>query len=547
MGSEDQTRLARSGLLRSLKTDQAQRKFLESTYYDTPDLILQRHGIALRVRRHEGSPNVQTLKAPLKALGRASGKATDSGKGKGKAKGRRGNGAGTSDGVVPGNAAAQGALQHLREYEAPLPDGKPDLDLVADADLQDFFRREKVDRDLEPVFTTRFERQVIPLVFADSRVELALDQGVIAAGERERTLCEAELELKGGRAGRLYELAMLLHRQVSFRLEKASKAARGYDLYRNAPPVPQKAEKPALSRDMTVAQAFETLARACLRQIRANEDAVLDGRDPEGVHQMRVGLRRLRALVSAFRGVIAPEPYAYLREELRWMQQQLGPARDWDVFLDETVAPLRARLPGADSLGRLAAEADGLRADGYEQARAGVRDDRYTALLLHLELWLDGGGWRRPAESDGSDPTSRPVTGFAREILDSRARKVKKLGKRYSALSETELHELRIRGKKLRYAGEFFHGLFPKKATSAYLSRLESIQDVLGAINDAATGQTLLDRLDREIARGATAPEILAANATGLVQGWQAAQIHHQLRDFAKTWKAFAKAEPFWR
>jgi inorganic triphosphatase YgiF len=495
-------RLPRTALLRSLRSAPVSQKKLASTYYDTPEMALRARGMALRVR-HDGTRYVQTLKAPLLDQN--------------------------------GKVRANGGLQHLREFEAELETPAPDLGLIADPAIQVFFGEAGIAQDLEPVFSTDIDRQIVPLEFADSRVELALDSGRISANGADLPVCEAELELKSGRSGHLYELAMMLHRKVPFRLEQDSKAARGYKLYSETVPKPRKAEKPTLSPDMTVAQAFETQARACLWQMRANEAAVLDGRDPEGVHQMRVAIRRLRALVSAFKDVFNAEACEFLRGELRWMQQQLGPARDWDVFLEETYAPLRKRLPSAESLGRLESKA--------------VHDDRYTELLLRLQLWLHTGGWRLAAAPGESDPAQAPVTGFAQATLDKRAKKFVKLGNKYKSLTEPDLHEIRIRGKKLRYASEFFAGVFKKKNTRAYLKALEAIQDRLGAINDAATGQLLLDQVERRMTRTGkdTAAKVDAANATGLVQGWQVALIDRELRDFEAVWKDFRKVKPFWK
>lgn len=523
---QDLQRLQRTALLKSLKSGNGASKKLQSTYFDTPSLTLRRCGIALRLRR-DGETVTQTLKAPLVLTDSAT--------------------PGAANGVANGSG-----LQHLREFEAVVEGDTPDLSLIDDAALQDLFAREEIQGELEPVFTTEFERRTVPLQMADSNIELALDRGEIVSGQERMALCEAELELQSGKPARLYELAMLLHRQIPFRLERRSKAKRGYDLYSHATPTPYKADKPLLEPGLTVAQAFERQARAGLWQVRANEEAVLEGSDPEGVHQMRVALRRLRALVTAYKPIFADEVYTQLRGELRWLQQQLGPAREWDVFLNETLAPLRNRLPSEESLELLQREAEELRQAAYEVARSAVYQPRYTDLLLRLELWLDQGTWRRPAPPGESDPGDAPVEPFAKAILDTRAKKMKKLGRKHDKLGEGELHRLRIQGKKLRYASEFFAGLFPKKATKRYLKSLEAIQDRLGAVNDAATGQRLLDELDSRMAstrsggegRGS---ETLAANATGIVLGWQAAQLDRELAAFKATWDVFADTRPFWK
>lgn len=514
MDADTLQRLPRTALLRSLKYGRPVLKKLASTYYDTPSLILRRHGMALRVR-HDGARYIQTLKAPLLDH--------------------------------KGAVRADGGLQHLREFETELPSPEPDTGLIADPAIQAFLGDNGIAQELEPIFATDIDRQTVPLQFADSRVELALDTGRIAANGSELPIAEAELELKSGRSDHLYELAMMLHRKTPFRLEKDSKAVRGYNLYSETVPKPHKASKPSLSADMTVAEAFERQARACLWQMRMNEAAVLDGRDPEGVHQMRVGVRRLRALLTVFGSVFNAEAYDFLRAELRWMQRQLGPARDWDVFLEETYAPLRERLPSADSLARLESQAQELRGEAYRAAKQAVHADRYTAILLRLQLWLDNGGWRIGAGVGEVDPAAQSVVPFAKAELEKRAKKLRKLGRKYDKLSEPELHDMRIRGKKLRYASEFFAGLFKKKSTKAYLDALEEIQDRLGAINDAATGQELLDQLDRRMRGGDASNGDHAANATGLVQGWQLAQIDREMRDFKNVWKRFEKTTPFWR
>ena len=118
--------------------------------------------------------------------------------------------------------------------------------------------------------------------------------------------------------------------------------------------------------------------RACVQHWCANEAAALDGCDPEGVHQLRVALRRLRSAVSVFGHLIRPERRSWLTDEAREILGSLGPARDWDVFLTESLPPVLATRPDDRSLVALSAAAEVARTEGYT---GGPRGDRRS--LLH--------------------------------------------------------------------------------------------------------------------------------------------------------------------
>jgi CHAD domain-containing protein len=107
-----------------------------------------------------------------------------------------------------------------------------------------------------------------------------------------------------------------------------------------------------------------------------------------------------------------------------------------------------------------------------------------------------------------------------------------------------ELHELRIRSKKLRYAAEFFRGAFPKKPATTYLAALADVQEHLGALNDAVVAKSLLAALGRD--SGGLPPELLA-RADGIVTGWIAARVRDDLEHLPKVWQRFAEQRPFWK
>ncbi|MDJ0608257.1 MAG: CHAD domain-containing protein [Kiloniellales bacterium] len=495
----DLKRLRGDPLIRSLASRRASTKRLRTTYYDTPSHDLRQRGMALRVRQI-GRRYVQTLK-------------------------------------VPGNGAS--GLQHYREYEADVAADAPEVSRIDDVSLRQLLDAEKVSERLEPIFTTTVNRSTVPLKLEDSEVELALDSGEIAAGEESLPICEAELELVSGSSQRIFELALALSKRIDFRLETRTKAARGYQLSAGLELGPQKAKPFELAPEMTVGEVFVAAARACLEQIRFNEAVVvrdeLAPRDPEGIHQLRVGVRRLRALVSVFRQALTKEAYAYLREELSWLQGALGPAREWDVFSLETLAPLRRRLSEDRDLAALAEAAAARRELANQAARAALLERRYTDLILRFELWLSNHGWALRGGGHGHVPSQR-IGHFAGEALDKRARKLHKLTRKWKTLPEAELHEVRILAKKLRYTLEFFAALYPRKTMQAHARTISRIQDTLGSLNDSVVNDGLLAALEGEV----------SPRATAIVRGWQAACIERDLAHFRADLKDYEQAKPPW-
>jgi inorganic triphosphatase YgiF len=126
---------------------------------------------------------------------------------------------------------------------------------------------------------------------------LTIDKGTIAAGRRSSPVREVELELKRGDAAELFKVARTLARQVPAQLTVTSKPERGYALIAGEKASAVGAAPVAISPDASCQTAFQISAWACLHQIVANQDPTRNG-DPEGVHQARVGLRRLRAAIS---------------------------------------------------------------------------------------------------------------------------------------------------------------------------------------------------------------------------------------------------------
>ena len=499
-------KLRRVALLRSVARSRARTAHLKSTYYDTPALNLKDAGMSLRVRK-TGHERVQTFKAPT----------------------------GTKKGY-----------HHRQEIETPLDGETPDIGRFGDTGLERLLTRNGQSGRLLPVFTTEFERQRIPVRIADSEIELVLDQGVVTSKGRSEPICEAELELKSGSPARLYELALDLNEKIPFRVEARTKAVRGYDLFAGKSAAPVGTSHVDLTPGLPSADAMRALARSCLDQLRGNEAAVFAGADPEGIHQMRIAVRRLRALLKVFSSLVQENIEAYLTPELEWLQQTLGAARDADVFVLETLVPLQKQFGNDKSLRVLREVADAARENAYARAQRALSQRRYTSLLLRLDLWLDRDGLAPTRKYPRGKSLKLPVGKFAKKVLDRRRRKLRRLGDVHRELSLDELHAVRIEAKKLRYTTEFMASLYRKKPTKSFRNRLKSIQDTLGSLNDSVVGKRLVAELIKRGHKAGKDREALA-KAEGMIAGWRAARLEADLARFGDVWAEFTAAKPFWR
>ncbi|MGY3444764.1 CYTH and CHAD domain-containing protein [Bradyrhizobium sp. USDA 4473] len=429
--------------LKKMAGDNVERRQLVSTYFDTPDLALRRHDASLRVRRI-GERRLQTVKA---------------------------------------NAIEPMARS---EWEAEIDRDQPRLELIRDTALAPIFTS-AIAHHLQPIFETSVERTAMALKVGHSDIELALDEGRVATVDDSVEIAEIEIELKQGERRDIARLARRLAREASITFGARAKAERGYALMEETVNAPVFGEAIALAPQATVADAFSVIGFSCLREVAGNELAVRQG-DGEGIHRMRVGVRRLRAALSLFKDVLQGAETRGIKKELKWLAAQLGPGRDTDVFVSKTVAPYLERHPNSGEFEVLAHDLEKARSAGFVQARAAVEGDRFRRLLLDCALWFIDGEWRNDKDDLGRMLRERPVRPFAEQELERRTRKVVKRARRLRRLDAMQRHKLRIAVKKLRYGHEFFASLHPgdrrRKARHKIDRGLKALQGALGSLND---------------------------------------------------------------
>ena len=470
---------------------------LRAAYYDTTDRRLARAGLALRLRR-EGRRWVQTLKG-----------ATDDGITRLEHNVARG-----SAGPMPALAAALHAGTPAGERLHALL-GTPPEPLI-ERYRTDILRRRRVLRTLH------------------GRIELGFDVGTIQAGDALQDVLELEIELVAGSPLAVLETATRWITRYGLWLDTRSKAERGDLLADNgrAQAAPRLARDPTLARGTTAAAAWQAVLRACSEQIIANASQIASGAHaPEHVHQLRVGLRRLRSALQLFDGLGAD---AELAVPAALLFRRLGRSRDRLVIADEFGAGLRgalrsAGLDGATPLPAAArdepAPTDALREPGSQ------------ALLLQLLAAAQAGGAadkRAVAEGDAIDlrtAIARRLTRWHRALVADAAR--------FAELDDARRHRLRKRAKRLRYATEFCGALFEGHARRRYLRALCALQERLSVFSDATMAmQAFAD--DLQTGEGDNLRSMFAL-------GWLAARREQSIAAAAPQLGAFVKVERFWK
>lgn len=464
-------RIARSPALAGAKPV---RKRVVTQYFDTPDELLRRRGMALRLRRL-GSRWIQSLK---------------------------------------GGGEVRGGLHARGEWEFERPDASIDLSLFAATPLARLPGARELHRRLRPAFTVDMVRTAwIVSPVPGARLEVALDVGEARAAAGSEPISELEIECLEGGVEAAFDLAARLLESAPMRLSAVSKAMRGYRAFRAEPLRPAKARPVALDPAMTLDEAARAIVAGGLAHFQANEEGVLHSGDPEFVHQARVALRRLRAELRLLREPAGRRRARAWREALRPLSAALGRVRDRDVFAATSLPGALAAFGDAALATRLGALVDKQRRRERRGAARALESPRAARTMLSISRWL-----ATPGDVAAARP--QPLPDFAvRAIRDRHARVVSRT-RRIGKLGPAARHRLRIEVKRLRYAADALGALFEQAGAKRYRDALAGLQDALGEANDAATARRLVKALDAPPAFIRFARERFAHAARGDADEW---------------------------
>ena len=458
-----------------LVVEPASEEEITDTYYDAGDWRFYRAGYALRVRKAESA-----AEATMKSI-----------------------------------SPAEGSIRRRREITEPLGDDKPATLARAPGPVGERVRSLLGGRDARPMFGVRTRRRKFALLLENTadgsgngssanRVrigEVLLDASEIPldGGRESARLRRVEVEAGAGTAPTPDLRGFVDDMQYALELKPASLSKFETGLYATglSPRADTEAGPTEIGPAMTLGDVAFAVLRRQFADMRAHEPGTRIGEDPEELHDMRVATRRMRAAMKVFEGAL-PERAKWFREELRWLAGSLGAVRDLDVQIHRLEA-WRGEADGenSDSLGKILDVFKKRRGEARGRMLEALDSARYERLEASFgEMLRRGPGTERElAQGNGRAPEGEPVATAAPGLISARYRKWRKAAGRLDESSPPDdFHDLRKKGKRLRYALEFVSEVYGKPVADL-VSPLKALQDDLGDHQDAVVAAETLRAL----------------------------------------------------
>lgn len=479
-------------------------RLLRSVYFDTSDGALGREQISLRIR-DTGDSRIQTVKL--------------------------------DGGLTKG-------LSQTLEYENEIAGDIPDLSLISDGEVARRIEAVLAGATPKPLFETHIERTAALIDIAgEGTVELAIDIGDVRAGDKRAPLDEVELELKAGAPFIMLSAAEKLFAGVAVTPSKLHKAQHGFSLIglgeKEISLAPAFSEKTEITRDMSGVEALRSVGNAAAEQILRNWEFMHADPAPEGPHQLRVGLRRLRTALHMLNAKKLGPEFGALEEMAQRLAGVVGDLRDADVLLGDIYMPAADRFEEIPQCGALRDALTVHIAEKRKIVRESLLSADWTQLklsCLFFDFLID-----RALARAGAGFKDPKILKHADKALGKAWRRVEKWGARIDELTPEERHSMRKKLKSLRYVTEFFLPLYSAKKATPFLKKLQRLQDIFGYLNDVATSQQLLEIA----ANNEEAGEEITSQAF-LIHSWHLDRAEKAWQNARKSWKKLTKTERFW-
>lgn len=448
----------------------------------------------------------------------------------------------TSDAALAGQGLAleqprRGARRLLRTVPTPQapwrPGSPPELVETIEA------RRAPEQAEGEPLApVASFAGTATRFALADG-VTAVLLKGRLRAGAGEAPA--ARLTLSGPSIAVIQTMRALAE-DLPLLPPRAALAEDARALARGQAPTPRRLGAPLLDPDLGPEDALVRAVGHLTEVMLWHAPAAEAGRSPEGVHQMRVAMRRLRSVLRVFRPACDGPSLRGFDARLRELAALLGPARDWDVWLGGLGAEIEAALPGEPRIAALLRAARQTRDAAYAALRPALQGPALRRIAWEAVGLVETRPWRTEGDAEAAARREAPIEAFAAGVLHKRWRRIEEAGGDIRDLPDAEFHALRIEAKRMRYAAELFAPLWGRKRVRRFLDRLAEVQEAFGLANDAVVAHALMAHLaDRA---GRDNAEI--AWAGGVAEGWALARARRARAKASAAWDELLRGEIYW-
>jgi CHAD domain-containing protein len=348
----------------------------------------------------------------------------------------------------------------------------------------------------------------------------------------------ARLTLRGTPAAVL-DTMRALAAEVATLPPRCALAEEACALARGEAPRPRRLGAPTLRSGLAVEEALVAALGHLTEVLLWHAPAAHAGTTPEGVHQMRVAMRRMRSVLRVFRPACDGAALRDFDAAVKAVANALGPARDWDVWIGGLGAELAAALPDEPRIAALLRNARAARLAAYAALRPVLEGPALRRVAWDAVVLVETRPWRGEDTEERAAKRALALSDFAIAVLDKRWRRIEQAGEAIAELPAEAFHALRIEAKRMRYAAELFASLFGRKRGRRFLSRLAKVQDAFGLANDAVVAHGLMGSL---AGRGGSG----MAWASGVAEGWALARARRARSRASEAWTQLLESGPFW-
>ncbi|MBC3887143.1 CHAD domain-containing protein [Acetobacterium paludosum] len=386
-------------------------------------------------------------------------------------------------------------IQEKKEWRVRIEKSAPNNAFLKEDAIKKVLEKVAGGNELAIIFQSSFTRKKINLLKDNETwIEIDGDQGEIWIDDLKKPIFQLQFKLKNGNIIDLLKLAAVIIKKYSLKIDRKSKYERGLellgiDLEEGHP----KAQLKIKQKDCT-SDVAQRILEFCINEIsNAYTYFSTHLEDPESTHQIRVKIRKSRAILAFFKPLFEDEKYGEEQEKLRKTGLEFSELRQLDVILEEIEKIENTSIIPVDELAFLKNRLIGKRKEALITLSAYLQHNYLTLTVLDFWIWLLDEPWSDSAWLDLS------IEKYIDEELKRWLKKVNKGMKKMDVKNKENIHKVRIRSKKLRYIMELLSPILAKKSKEL-IAEFENIQDDLGYFHDVYMNKELLEQLLAESA-----------------------------------------------